>query len=192
MDSFEKDALRAQIRQAKRALTPAQIASASAELAAALRRHPLYRQARSLYGYLSYNQEVETHALLLQAQRDGKRVAVPKVTGPGEMVFYWLDELTQAAPGYCGIPEPDGSQPAADDDTALVLTPGLAFDRQGFRLGQGGGYYDRYLQMYPKAVTFGYAFEEQLCEAIPNEAHDRRLDFVVTQKECYEAEYSRM
>lgn len=43
-------------------------------------------------------------------------------------------------------------------------------------------------QMYPKAVTFGYAFEEQLCEAIPNEAHDRRLDFVVTQKECYEAE----
>ena len=69
MDSFEKDALRAQIRQAKRALTPAQIASASAELAAALRRHPLYRQARSLYGYLSYNQEVETHALLLQAQR---------------------------------------------------------------------------------------------------------------------------
>ena len=126
MDSFEKDALRAQIRQAKRALTPAQIASASAELAAALRRHPLYRQARSLYGYLSYNQEVETHALLLQAQRDGKRVAVPKVTGPGEMVFYWLDELTQAAPGYCGIPEPDGSQPAADDDTALVLTPGRA------------------------------------------------------------------
>ena len=67
MDSFEKDALRAQIRQAKRALTPAQIASASAELAAALRRHPLYRQARSLYGYLSYNQEVETHALQLQA-----------------------------------------------------------------------------------------------------------------------------
>ena len=96
MDSFEKDALRAQIRQAKRALTPAQIASASAELAAALRRHPLYRQARSLYGYLSYNQEVETHALLLQAQRDGKRVAVPKVTGPGEMVFYWLDELTRS------------------------------------------------------------------------------------------------
>ena len=51
---------------------------------------------------------------------------------------------------------------------------------------------DRYLQMYKEAVTVGYAFEEQLFDVIPSEAHDRRLDFVVTQKECYEAEYSRM
>ena len=179
MDSFEKDALRAQIRQAKRALTPAQIASASAELAAALRRHPLYRQARSLYGYLSYNQEVETHALLLQAQRDGKRVAVPKVTGPGEMVFYWLDELTQAAPGYCGIPEPDGSQPAADDDTALVLTPGLAFDRQGGRIGYGGGFYDRFLEREPEHPTVALCYGFQLVERVPMERFDRPVDLVL-------------
>ena len=179
MDSFEKDALRAQIRQAKRALTPAQIASASAELAAALRRHPLYRQARSLYGYLSYNQEVETHALLLQAQRDGKRVAVPKVTGPGEMVFYWLDELTQAAPGYCGIPEPDGSQPAADDDTALVLTPGLAFDRQGHRMGYGGGFYDRYLAAHPHP-TIALCNDFQLLPHLDAAAHDIPVDAVLT------------
>ena len=91
--------------------------------------------------------------------------------------------------GAYGILEPKKScalVTAADIDFAVV--PCLSFDRKGRRLGQGGGYYDRYLQMYPKAVTFGYAFEEQLCEAIPNEAHDRRLDFVVTQKECYEAE----
>lgn len=179
MDSFEKDALRAQIRQAKRALTPAQIASASAELAAALRRHPLYRQARSLYGYLSYNQEVETHALLLQAQRDGKRVAVPKVTGPGEMVFYWLDELTQAAPGYCGIPEPDGSQPAADDDTALVLTPGLAFDRQGHRMGYGGGFYDRYLADQPNHPLVALCYRFQLLDHLETEAHDVPVDLVI-------------
>ena len=178
MDSFEKDALRAQIRQAKRALTPAQIASASAELAAALRRHPLYRQARSLYGYLSYNQEVETHALLLQAQRDGKRVAVPKVTGPGEMVFYWLDELTQVAPGYCGIPEPDGSQPAADDDTALVLTPGLAFDRQGHRMGYGGGFYDRYLAAHPHP-TIALCYDFQLLPHLDAAAHDIPVDAVL-------------
>ena len=62
----------------------------------------------------------------------------------------------------------------------------------GCAWGYGGGYYDRYLQMYKEAVTVGYAFEEQLFDAIPSEAHDRRLDFVVTQKDCYEAEYSRM
>ena len=74
----------------------------------------------------------------------------------------------------------------------LFLVPGCAFTRDGLRMGYGGGYYDRYLQMYKEAVTVGYAFEEQLFDAIPSEAHDRRLDFVVTQKDCYEAEYSRM
>ena len=52
-----------------------------------------------------------------------------------------------------------------------------AFTRDGLRMGYGGGYYDRYLQIYPKAVTVGYAFEEQLFDAIPSEAHDRRLEF---------------
>ena len=87
---MEKKDLRAFVRAKKRAMTPAQVEAASARLAQQLFRHPAYQAARSLYGYLSYNQEVRTAAILRRAQQDGKRVAVPKVFGD-EMKFLWLD-----------------------------------------------------------------------------------------------------
>ena len=90
---MEKKDLRAFVRAKKRAMTPVQVEAASARLAQQLFRHPAYQAARSLYGYLSYNQEVRTAAILRQAQQDGKRVAVPKVFGD-EMKFLWLDDLS--------------------------------------------------------------------------------------------------
>lgn len=78
---MDKQALRAEIRAKKRAMTPAQIEAASDRLAELLFAHPAYQAAKSLYGYLSYNQEVRTAKILQQAQKDGKRVAVPKVFG---------------------------------------------------------------------------------------------------------------
>lgn len=83
---MDKQALRAEIRAKKRAMTPTQIEAASGRLAELLFAHPAYRAAKSLYGYLSYNQEVRTAKILQQAQKDGKRVAVPKVFGD-EMRF---------------------------------------------------------------------------------------------------------
>ena len=79
---MEKKDLRALIRAKKRAMTPAQVEAASARLAQQLFRHPAYQAARSLYGYLSYNQEVRTAAILRRAQQDGKRVAVWEPTMP--------------------------------------------------------------------------------------------------------------
>ena len=113
--------------------------------------------------------------------------------GSGKMVFCRIMSLDDCVKGTYGILEPKKDcQVVRADENSLILVPGCAFTRDGLRMGYGGGYYDRYLQMYKEAVTVGYAFEEQLFDAIPSEAHDRRLDFVVTQKECYEAEYSRM
>ena len=95
---MDKTALRRQIRAQKQAMTPAEIEKTSALLAEKLRAHPAYQQARSLYGYLSYNQEVRTLPILKAAIADGKRVAVPKVFGK-EMRFLWLDDFTAIAPG---------------------------------------------------------------------------------------------
>ena len=95
---MDKSALRRTIREKKRAMTDQQIESASAELAERLFAHPAYQQAKALYGYLSYNQEVRTAAVLERAQWDGKRVAVPKVYGD-EMKFLWLEDLAAVAPG---------------------------------------------------------------------------------------------
>ena len=130
---MDKQTLRAEIRAKKRAMTPAQIEAASGRLAELLFAHPAYQAAKSLYGYLSYNQEVRTAKILQQAQKDGKRVAVPKVFGD-EMRFLWLDDLSAVAPGAYNIPEPVADTPVADDETALVLMPLLRPGRASLRL----------------------------------------------------------
>lgn len=175
---MDKKALRREIAAKKRALTPAQIEKASAQLAQALRRHPLYLQATSLYAYLSYNQEVRTGPILRAAWADGKRVAVPKILD-GRMEFLWIDETSPLAPGYRGIPEPVENGPIATDPTALVLMPGLAFDPQGHRLGYGGGFYDRFLaaESHP-TLALCYAF--QLLPRLETEAHDILVDAVIS------------
>lgn len=176
---MDKTSLRRLIRQKKQALTDRQINAYSDNLAQQLFRHPAYLQASAIFGYLSYNQEVRTLPILRQALLDGKRVAVPKVLGQ-EMVFLWLDDLSQIAPGYRGIPEPIANTPIARCPDALVLMPGLAFDRAGHRLGYGGGFYDRLLQAEPEHPTLALCYDFQLLPAIPTEAHDLPVDFILS------------
>lgn len=174
---MDKQALRAEIRAKKRAMTPAQIEAASGRLAELLFAHPAYQAAKSLYGYLSYNQEVRTAKILQQAQKDGKRVAVPKVFGD-EMRFLWLDDLSAVAPGAYNIPEPVADTPVADDETALVLMPGLAFTPEGGRLGYGGGFYDRFLAREPHP-TLALCYDFQMVPRLPSQAHDIPVDAVL-------------
>ena len=174
---MDKKALRAQMREKKRALSARQIERASALLAQQLFAHPAYRAARSIYGYLSYNQEVRTLPILEQAQRDGKRVAVPKVFGDA-MRCLGLDDLGRIACGYRGIPEPMDSDPVADDPTALVLMPGLAFDASGRRLGYGGGFYDRFLALEPHP-TIALCYDFQFFPELPAQPHDIPVDIVL-------------
>ena len=102
---MDKTALRRAIAAQKAAMTPDQIAACSQALTQLALASPLYRQARSVYGYLSYNQEVRTRPLLEAALAHGKRVAVPKMYGR-QMRFLWLTDLDAVAPGCMGIPEP--------------------------------------------------------------------------------------
>ena len=174
---MDKKALRAVIREKKRAMTPAQIEEKSAALGELLFQSELYRQAKTLYGYLPYNQEVRTIPMLARAIADGKRVAVPKVYGE-TMKFLYITDLSQIAPGYAGIPEPIADGPEADDPSALVLMPGLAFDPQGHRIGYGGGFYDRFLASEPHP-TIALCYDFQLVDSLPTETHDIPVDVVL-------------
>lgn len=175
---MDKRALRRAISARKRGLTEAEIAAASADLAKKLFAHPAYQRAEALYGYLSYNQEVRTGAILRRALADGKRVAVPKVYG-NEMRFLWLDDLDAVAPGAYSIPEPVADGPVADDRDALVLMPGLAFDRSGRRMGYGGGFYDKYLSAHPGHPTIALCYGFQMVPGLETEAHDIPVDEVI-------------
>ena len=175
---MDKKELRSRIRAQKRAMTEEEIVTKSEKLGELFAVSPLYRQAKTIYGYLPYNQEVRTVPMLEQAIRDGKRVAVPKVLGD-EMIFIYMDDLTAVEKGYAGIPEPVANGPAADDPTALVLMPGLAFDPQGRRIGYGGGFYDRFLAEEPNHPTLALCYAFQMVPQIPTEEFDIPVDCVL-------------
>ena len=175
---MNKQELRAAIRLRKRAMTSSEIEEKSARLTALFLATDAYRNAHSIYGYLPCNQEVRTEAILRQALRDGKRVAVPKCRGR-EMHFIWLDDLNAVAPGYRNIPEPIADSPVADDKTALVLMPGLAFDKKGHRIGYGGGFYDRFLAREPDHPTLALCYGFQMTDSLETETFDIPADLVL-------------
>ena len=175
---MDKKELRATIRQQKRAMTEEEIVTKSRQVCQLLMDHDLYKNAKTFYGYLPYNQEVRTTPLLEQAIRDGKRVAVPKCYGD-EMKFIYMDDLTKAEPGYANIPEPIEDGPIADDPTALVLMPGLAFDPEGHRVGYGGGFYDKFLAQEPDHPTVALCYDFQMMPHLETEEYDIPVDLVL-------------
>ena len=175
---MDKQALRKEIKEKKRAMTEEQIVSKSQALGEMFLASDAYKQAKTIYGYLPYNQEVRTTAMLQQALQDGKRVAVPKCYGD-EMRFIYLEDLNQVEKGYCNIPEPILDEPVADDPTALVLMPGLAFTKEGLRMGYGGGFYDKFLAAEPNHPTLALCYDFQMVEYIPTEEYDVPVDWVL-------------
>ena len=166
------------IREKKRAMTPEEIEEKSLRLGELFLQSEMYRSAKTVYGYLPYNQEVRTVPMLEQAIRDGKRVAVPKCYGD-EMRFIYMDDLTKVEKGYAGIPEPIADEPVADDETALVLMPGMAFDPEGHRIGYGGGFYDKFLAEEPGHPTLALCYDFQVLECLETEEYDIPVDIVL-------------
>ncbi len=175
---MDKAALRRKIREQKRAMTEEEITQRSERLGELFAASSAYRNAKTIYGYLPYNQEVRTVPMLERALREGKQVAVPKVYGD-TMKFILLEDLSQVEKGYAGIPEPVADGPVANDLTALVLMPGLAFDKAGHRIGYGGGFYDKFLASEPGHPTVALCYSFQMMEALETEEYDIPVDCVL-------------
>ena len=175
---MDKKELRRQISKRKREMTESEIENASRVLAEKFVNSQVYRDAKTIYGYMPYNQEVRTIPMMEQALRDGKRVAVPKVYGD-TMKFIYMDDLSQVEEGYYNIPEPIADGPVAEDPTALVLMPGLAFDETGNRMGYGGGFYDKFLAQEPDHPTVALCYAFQMVDHIPTEEYDIPVDCVL-------------
>ncbi|MBE7001567.1 MAG: 5-formyltetrahydrofolate cyclo-ligase [Ruminococcaceae bacterium] len=175
---MDKKALRQQIRQRKQAMTQEEIVLRSEKLKQLFVTSAAYQNAKTVYGYLPYNQEVRTVPILQQALRDGKRVAVPKIYGD-TMKFLYLDDLSKVEKNAMGIPEPVADEPVAEDKTALVLMPGVAFTKNGDRIGYGGGFYDRFLADEPAHPTLALCYDFQIVESLPTEEFDIPVDTVL-------------
>lgn len=157
----------------------------AAGLSARIERHlaefDLYNCAASIGCYLSFQREVDTRAIIAHALRSGKRVAAPRLQGRRRMEHAGVDDPERLLPGPLGILQPDpGAAAIASPDLDLIIIPGLAFTTRGARLGFGGGYYDTYLAGRTGPVL-GLAYGFQILDHIPQEPHDCRVDWVVTE-----------
>ena len=173
-----KKRLRAQIRTELSAWSAEALAQSDRDITARVLALPEFQAAQRVFAYYSMSPEPDTHAVIAAALRQGKTVALPVTEGEGIMHFARLDAALAA--GRYGIPEPGPDCPELAPETIdLILVPGVAFDPRGGRVGQGGGYYDRFLPL-SRALRVGVCPEFALLDRVPVRAHDQRMDAVVT------------
>lgn len=164
--------------------TPEHAGLAAAARLAAL---PEFRAARAVGLFLATPREPDTAPLIEAAARAGCRIALPAHDpDTGVYRYAWWTPGTALRRGPDGMREPAVPAWAAGRDLDLAVVPGIAFDRRGGRLGRGGGHFDRLLGDRPVCVA-GLTREGELVERVPQEAHDRRMDVVVTEDAVYRA-----
>ncbi len=150
--------------------------------------HFLPQAGHKIALYWPVRRELDTFPLIEELHGLGAETLLPATnTSTGILDFIHYDGRQMLIPGPHGIPQPQGTPVLPD----IMLLPLLAFDRKGYRLGYGGGYYDRTLAKFAeighKVVTVGYAYAEQICLfPLPREDHDIRLDFVVTPQATHD------
>ena len=142
---------------------------------------PELQAAETVFLYLSVRREVDTRKLIRSLLAEGKTVALPVSLSEGQMYFaeYRSGSLTEGS--VVPIPEPDGDAPRLEpEDGDLILVPALTFDLNGYRLGQGGGYYDRFLSAH-RLFSVGLARDMLLLNSVPRETHDSSVCCLVTE-----------
>lgn len=179
---LEKTALRRTLTAVERGLTAAEKQASDT----AIIRHVLsaeeYRLARTVFAFVGRGREIDTMPLLRQILADGKRLCVPLCTGKGIMECRQVRDLSILRPGAYGIPEPPADAPeVARADIDLSIVPCVGASPEGWRLGRGGGYYDRFLARYTGRALL-LCRRALLRPDIPRQPHDIRIPAVITEQ----------
>jgi 5-formyltetrahydrofolate cyclo-ligase len=190
MTRARKQALRVDIRAARRTISASELAASSARIVEAIDAWGPWRGAGTealLVTFAALPGEPDLVALSVAARARGRAVAYPRVTESG-LVFRRVDDESELVPGTYGVREPaaGGDELASWPGLAMVVVPGLAFDRMGARLGYGGGYYDRVLASFERAagprLVIAAALERFVDGwELPMDEHDRRVPWIATE-----------
>lgn len=182
MDLHEqKKRLRNEIKQRRSLLSEPERKMMSEQIMSFLQDIPEFYQAKSIFCYISYLDEVETHSLITRFLQQNKVLAVPKIMNKTEMLAIPLTNFSDLRPDKLGILTPKSNK-ALIDTFDIAITPGLGFTEKGDRLGYGRGYYDRWFSRNTVKVKIGIAFEVQVVDELPLEETDLPLDILVTEK----------
>jgi 5-formyltetrahydrofolate cyclo-ligase len=184
----EKRAMRARmvaLREAIPAPDRERMSEAAAERLFAV---PALSSAMNVLAFAAFGSEIATAGVIRRLHAEGRRVLLPRLRD-GEMAATEFLPGEELAPGSFGIGEPFGIDEARPEEIDAVIAPGLAFDRDGYRLGYGRGYFDRYMRrLRPDAVRLGLGFHVQMVERVPRGPGDEPLHAVVTDRETVSRE----
>lgn len=181
----EKQALRKAVRANERALEQFYRDDSAAAICRRVTELPEYATARTVMAFVGTVREIDTTALLHHILQSGRTLCLPRCSAGHSMALCRVTALEQLAPGAYGILEPVESCPLLEpEDIDLVITPCVSCDRQGNRLGQGGGYYDRFFERCLSPAVL-LCRERLLVEYVPMEPHDKRFSLIVTEKAVY-------
>ena len=177
---MNKDELRQAMRARRRALSQEEQRRASQAVCARVRAFSPYAQARTVMAYMACRGELDLAPVMADALAQGKTLLLPRCEAPGLMTARQVTDLSQLAAGAYGLMEPgEGCAVFPPEEIDLVFVPGTAFDAQGGRLGQGGGYYDRFLAR-TRALRAGVCHDFALTARVPQQAHDARMDCILS------------
>lgn len=186
----EKQTIRGQAVSLLRGTTPEQAVAAACGIARVLLNLPEMLSASVVALYWAIDGEINLEEVAIQLNRQGKETLLPRynqAAGVYEMVPV-SDWPTETCKGHYGIREPLPGQTAVpqavlNSETTLWCVPALAFDKEGNRLGRGGGYYDRLLA-HAAGTKVGIAYDRQIFPRLPAEPHDTTMDIIVTERRC--------
>lgn len=182
----EKQQLRRTMRALESGLSARYKAESSRAIAAHLLAMPEYQEAGTVFCFVGTDREIDTRPILEDVLAAGKRLCVPQCVGKGIMELRQVTDLRQLIPGAYGILEPSADAPPVSlDEVDFAILPCLTCNHLGQRLGQGGGYYDRFLSHY-RGGTVLLCREKLIREEIPLEPHDYPVPWVLTERGLYE------
>ncbi len=181
---MNKAALRRKLISKRDFLSEQERQSAARQITKTLLESAEYKNAETIFIYYSVNSEVDTQQIIARALADRKKVALPAVLSKTEMGAYLIENTSSLQSDHFGIPTPEIKETnyVNPQTINLAIVPLLAYNRQGYRIGYGRGYYDRYLaRLNPHCVKIGVAYKEQRQEDIPVFLYDYPLDKILTQ-----------
>ena len=181
----QKKSLRKEMRSRRASMSKEERDAASHKIVSSLIENPIYKESSTIMAYASMPEEIQLNELFDDAFANKKILAVPLIVGRGTMRPVFLPSMEHLVVGDFGIltVRQDCRTFVDFNDIDSIIVPGAAFDRQGNRLGLGGGYYDRFLKRVPQAKRIALAFDFELYDSIPAEAHDTKMDVIITESE---------
>jgi 5-formyltetrahydrofolate cyclo-ligase len=182
MERKTKKDIRSEVKKHRREASVDEIYIRSEKICDAFLALDEYKEAPVVFAYIDCKNEVQTKKVIEQCWKDNKVVAVPKVFGD-VMHFYTISSFADLEEGYFGIREPKNTdrEPIICEN-ALMILPGVAFDLQRHRVGYGGGFYDKYLELHSNLKKIAFAFEFQIYDKVPYESFDQQPEKVITEK----------